>query len=267
MPASSSIAHPYADFINQLADAAASAIMPHFRQNLAVDSKEASDFDPVTIADKNGETAIRDLIQRHHPSHGILGEEHGLHNIEAENVWVLDPIDGTRAFISGLPTWGTLIGLKTNNVPSLGMMLQPYVGERFIGDTKKAWYSGPLGQHQVKTRECTSLDAATIFTTTPALFNARERAVFDRLEQKCKLSRYGTDCYAYCMVAAGHGDVVIESGLQPYDIVALVPIVEGAGGIVTTWTGGSPADGGQIIASGSPKLHDQVLAEINKATH
>lgn len=254
--------HPFASFLDQLADAASKAIMPHFRQSFAVDNKLKSGFDPVTEADRNGETAMRELINTIHPDHGILGEEHGPENLDADHVWVLDPIDGTRAFITGLPTWGSLIGLRTSGRPSLGMMLQPYIGERFAGDCETAWYQGPIGQKRLRTRPCAALEDATLFTTTPALFDEGERVAFDSVEAEAQLSRYGTDCYAYCMVAAGHGDAVIESGLQAYDIVALVPIIEGAGGVVTTWTGGSPADGGQILASGDKRLHDILLTRL-----
>ncbi|WP_428647217.1 histidinol-phosphatase [Roseibium sp.] len=255
----------FAPFLETLADAASKAIMPHFRQGFAVDNKFETGFDPVTIADRNGETAMRTLINETYPDHGILGEEHGPEKLDADNVWVLDPIDGTRAFITGLPTWGTLIGLRTAGKPSLGMMVQPYIGERFAGDCKAAWYHGPLGTRPLKSRSCNALKDATIFTTTPALFTPAERSAFDRIEAAVQLSRYGTDCYAYCMVAAGHADAVIETGLQAYDIVALVPIIEGAGGVVTTWTGGSPAEGGQILASGDPRLHDLLLRDLAKA--
>lgn len=256
--------HEFAPFLDLLADAASAAIMPHFRQSFAVDNKWETGFDPVTIADKNGETVMRALINKHHPDHGILGEEHGAENLDAENVWVLDPIDGTRAFITGLPTWGSLIGLKTSEKPSLGMMMQPYIGERFAGNCHSAWFQGPQGQSVLKTRSCNVLNEATIFTTSPALFSETERPEFDRIEAETRLSRYGTDCYAFCMVAAGHADIAIETGLQPYDIVALVPIIEGAGGVVTTWSGSSPADGGQILASGDPRLHDIMLRELAK---
>ncbi|MEP1934076.1 MAG: histidinol-phosphatase [Roseibium sp.] len=256
--------HEFAPFLDLLADAASAAIMPHFRQGFTVDNKWETGFDPVTVADKNGETVMRALINKYHPDHGILGEEHGAENLDAENVWVLDPIDGTRAFITGLPTWGSLIGLKTSGKPSLGMMMQPYIGERFAGDCHSAWFLGPQGQSVLKTRSCNELKEATIFTTSPALFSETERPEFDRIEAEARLSRYGTDCYAFCMVAAGHADVTIETGLQPYDIVALVPIIEGAGGVVTTWSGGSPTDGGQILASGDPRLHDIMLRELAK---
>lgn len=260
-----SSAHPFASFLDQLADAAGQAIMPHFRQPFLVDNKLDSGFDPVTEADRKGEAVMRELINKTYPDHGILGEEHGPENLDADHVWVLDPIDGTRAFITGLPTWGSLIGLRSSGHPSLGMMLQPYIGERFAGDGETAWYRGPVSSGHLKTRPCAALGEATLFTTTPALFNESERAAFDSLEAAARLSRYGTDCYAYCMVAAGHGDAVIESGLQAYDIVALVPIVEGAGGVVTTWTGGSPAEGGQILASGDKRLHDILLTRLAHA--
>lgn len=254
----------FAPFLEDLAEASTAAIMPHFRQGFDVDNKLDTGFDPVTIADRDGETAMRALINSTFPDHGILGEEHGPEKLDADHVWVLDPIDGTRAFITGLPTWGTLIGLRTAGKPSLGMMVQPFIGERFAGDCRQAWYRGPQGTRTLSARRCSRLEDASIFTTTPVLFTETERAAFDRIEASARLSRYGTDCYAYCMVAAGHGDAVIESGLQAYDIVALVPIIEGAGGVVTTWTGGSPSEGGRILASGDPRLHDKLLKELSQ---
>lgn len=259
--------HIYAAFLDQLADAASKEIMPHFRSAHDVENKLASGFDPVTIADRAGETAIRGLINSRYPEHGILGEEHGSEKLDAEHVWVLDPIDGTRAFITGLPTWGTLIGLRTNGVPCLGLMAQPYVGERYAGDGCSAWYQGPIGDRLLKTRACGALEDAMLFTTTPSLFTQTERVIFDAIEAETRLTRYGTDCYGYCMVAAGMADLVIETGLQAYDIVALVPIIEGAGGVVTTWSGGSPSEGGQVVASGDPRLHEQVLRRLASAAH
>ncbi len=259
------ISHIYAAFLQRLAKAAGDAIMPHFRSGHDVENKLADGFDPVTVADRGGEAAMRALINAEHPEHGILGEEYGSENLSAEHVWVLDPIDGTRSFITGLPTWGTLIGLTTNGKPSLGMMAQPYVNEFYAGDGQTASYQGPLGSKALKTRQCATLGDAVMFTTTPALFQGAERAAYDAIEAKTKLARYGTDCYGYCMVAAGLADLVIESGLQAYDIVALVPIIEGAGGVVTTWSGGSPANGGQIVASGDPRLHEAVLKDLASA--
>ena len=249
-------------FLDSLADVAARAILPHFRTAMTVEDKTGPGggrYDPVTVADRAAETAMRSLIGLHYPGHGILGEEFGPERTDAEHVWVLDPIDGTRAFISGLPVWGTLIGLTTDGVPTLGMMAQPFTGERFAGDTRRAWYRGPDGERALATRRCAELADAVLFTTTPALFKGADRAAYDRVEAAVRLARYGCDCYAYCMVAAGHVDCVIETGLQAYDIVALIPIIEGAGGVVTNWTGGSAAAGGSVVASGDPRLHETVL--------
>ena len=196
------------------------------------------------------------------PSHGIIGEEYGDERTDAEFVWVLDPIDGTRAFISGLPLWGTLIGLTRLGEPCYGMMHQPFTRERFFGDGGAAHWRGVGGERLLRTRACDDLASATLSTTSPRLFAGADLEAFERVEREVRLTRFGCDCYAYCMVAAGQMDVVIETGLKPYDIVALVPIVEGAGGVVTTWTGGSPAQGGAIVASANRKLHDQVLARL-----
>ncbi len=247
-------------FLDRLADAAGAAVMPHFRSRLAVENKLSGDaFDPVTVADRAVEEAMRGLIGAELPDHGILGEEYGSERLDAEHVWVLDPIDGTRSFITGLPVWGTLIGLKHRGRPVLGMMAQPFTGERFAGDGRRAWYRGPEGERAISTRSCERIEDAVLFTTTPSLFTAAERPAYDRVESRVRLARYGIDCYAYCMVAAGFADVVIEAGLQPYDIVALIPVVEGAGGVVTSWTGGTAADGGRVVASGDPRLHDRIL--------
>lgn len=253
-----------AAFFDELADAAASAIMPHFRASVAVENKLSGGFDPVTAADREGESAIRELIHARFPGHGILGEEHGDHQLDAEHVWVLDPIDGTRAFIAGLPTWGTLIGLCEGGTPSNGMMVQPYIGERFYGDGKSAFLATRSAKSPISTRECARLEDALMCTTDPHLFTPDERPVYDRIEGAARNTRYGTDCYGYAMLAAGQVDLVIESGLNAYDIVALIPIVEGAGGAVTTWTGGSAKDGGRIVASGDKRLHEAVLAELSK---
>lgn len=261
------LTHTLAPFLDRLANAASDAIMPHFRSSHAVENKLDAGFDPVTIADREGERAMRALINKDLPDHGILGEEHGAEKLDAEHVWVLDPIDGTRAFITGLPTWGTLIGLRSNGAASLGMMAQPYVRERYAGDGTSAYYEGPLGRRQLKTRACPDVRNAVMLTTTPFLFPPEERIIYDAIEAQATLARYGTDCYGYCMVAAGMADMVIESGLQSYDIAALIPIVEGAGGVVTTWSGGSAVDGGQVLATGDPKLHEQVLRQLEKAAN
>jgi histidinol phosphatase-like enzyme (inositol monophosphatase family) len=249
-------------FLDRLATAASDSIMPHFRTAASVENKGSKLFDPVTIADRSAEQAMRRLINAEHPDHGIDGEEFGTEHADAEFVWVLDPIDGTRAFITGLPVWGTLIGLTRRGNPILGMMAQPFTGERFAGNGARAWYTGPGGNAPMRTRPCATLADASLFTTTPSLFAGAEREAYDRVEHSVRLPRYGCDCYAYCMVAAGHADVVVEAGLHSYDIVALIPIVEGAGGRVTNWEGGSAAKGGRVVASGDPRLHDLVLAKL-----
>jgi histidinol-phosphatase len=249
-------------FLDELADAASQAIMPHFRARTAVENKAGSGFDPVTVADRDAEAAMRKLIASRWPDHGVVGEEYGEDRPGAEMVWVLDPIDGTRAFISGLPVWGTLIGLRHNGRPVLGMMVQPFTGERFSGDGTSAWYSGSGGKVALRTRPCAVLAEAALFTTSPKLFEGSDLAAYERVEAKVKLARYGLDCYGYCMVAAGHGDCVVEAGLKPHDIVALIPIIEGAGGWVTNWDGGPAAGGGRIVASGDPRLHEQLLRRL-----
>lgn len=248
------------DFLDHLAQASGEAILPFFRSHLAVSDKAGKGaFDPVTEADRAAELVIRREIKAHFPTHGILGEEFGSDDTGAEFVWVVDPIDGTRAFICGLPVWGTLIGLKRNDSPVLGVMHQPYTREKFFGDGAKAWFKGPLGDRRLMTRTTTDLSDATLMTTTPALFKDDKRAAYDRVEQQVKLARYGTDCYAYAMLAAGNVDLVIETGLQPYDIVALIPVIEGAGGVITTWDGGPATNGGDVIAAANRQLHEKAL--------
>lgn len=253
-------------FLDILADAAADSIMPHFRANMAIENKGGSDFDPVTAADRDAEAAMRTLINSTFPDHGIIGEEYGPEREDSDFVWVLDPIDGTRSFISGLPIWGTLIGLMQAGQPILGMMAQPFTGERFAGDGNRSWYHGPGGTKSLSARRCSDLDKATLFTTSPELFNPADRADYDRIEASVRFSRYGLDCYAYCMVAAGHADIVIEADLQPYDIMALIPIIEGAGGRVSDWSGGSPINGGRILAAGDPRLHAKIADRLSEGT-
>ena len=254
----------FAAFVDELATVSGTAIMPFFRTGMVPADKSRGEaaFDPVTEADRASEAVMRQLIKRTFPSHGIIGEEYGDERTDAEFVWVLDPIDGTRAFISGLPLWGTLIGLTRLGEPCYGMMHQPFTRERFFGDGGAAHGRGVGGERLLRTRACDDLASATLSTTSPRLFAGADLEAFERVEREVRLTRFGCDCYAYCMVAAGQMDVVIETGLKPYDIVALVPIVEGAGGVVTTWTGGSPAQGGAIVASANRKLHDQVLARL-----
>jgi myo-inositol-1(or 4)-monophosphatase len=255
----------FTQFVNELATLSGQAILPFFRSAIpAEDKSRGGVFDPVTEADRAGEAAIRQLIKRSFPDHGIVGEEFGREREDAEYVWVLDPIDGTRAFIAGLPTWGTLIGLTRNGVPCFGMMHQPFTGERFFGGGGSATFRGPGGERKLQTRRCASLMEATLATTSPKLFSGDSLRAYDRVESVARLTRYGCDCYAYSMVAAGHIDLVIESGLKPYDIVALIPIIEGAGGIVTSWDGGSAAEGGSIVAAGDRRVHAAAVELLSR---
>lgn len=249
----------YRVFFDRLADVATAAILPHFRSAGIVDSKDSGRFDPVTAADREAELAIRAEIGRAFPDHGVIGEEFGASNAGAERIFIIDPIDGTRSFIAGLPTWGVLLGLLVRGLPAFGMMAQPFTGERYFGDGAGAWYSGPGGPRPLRVRACDRLEESVLFTTSPSLFADSEREAYQRVENDVRLARYGADCYAYCMVAAGTVDVVVESGLQPYDILPLIPIIEGAGGNVTNWEGGPVHDGGRVVATGDARLHDRVL--------
>lgn len=251
------------EFFRRLAEAAAAETLPRFRLPHAIANKLDSGFDPVTEADREAERAIRALIGAEFPDHGVLGEEFGAQNADREHVWVIDPIDGTRAYISGLPLWGTLVGLTQKGDAVAGMMSQPFIGELFHADGTGAWYCGPSGKQALHARDTQDIAQATVCTTTPMLFGDGLRPRYDRLEQAVRLARYGTDCYAYAMLAAGHVDLVVEAGLQPYDIVALIPIIEQAGGVVTTFSGGAAEAGGDIVAAATPKLHAQALDLLN----
>lgn len=251
------------EFLRQLAAAAARNTLPHFRSHLAVENKKKGGFDPVTRADRDAELAIRDLIRRTYPDHGIIGEEFGIENGDAETVWVIDPIDGTRAFITGLPVWGTLTGMTHQGRAVAGFMSQPFTGELYFCDGKSSYYEGPGGAARIQTRAGSDLGDATILTTTPALYTGQKRERYGRLETACRLARYGTDCYAFAMLAAGFADLVCEPGLNPYDIVALIPIIEKAGGCVTRWDGGRAEEGGDILAAANPRLHEAALDVLN----
>ena len=254
---------PDFSFLHDLADLAGETVLPLFRRPISVDNKEQDGFDPVTDADREAERQMRRLILERFPKDGILGEEFEAENLSADGLWVLDPIDGTRAFISGLPTWGTLIGYRHRDGAQLGMMSQPFTRERYFGDGKKSLYVGPEGERTLTTRACPVLSEATLFTTSPDIFNGQEFEAFQRVERKVRLSRYGVDCYAYCMVALGMVDLVIEASLKPVDIAPLIPVIEGAGGVVTNWQGGSAFEGGSVVVSGDMRLHEEVLALLN----
>jgi myo-inositol-1(or 4)-monophosphatase len=249
----------FASFVDQLASISGDTILPFFRTSLAIENKKAGGFDPVTAADRAAEHAMRALIRRAFPDHGILGEEYGPERTDAEYVWVLDPIDGTKAFISGMPAWGTLIGLMRFGEPVFGMMHQPFIKERFSGDGGAASYRGPAGNRDLSVRACASLRDAVLYTTSPLLMNETDRAIFRKVENAAKLSRYGGDCYAYCMLAAGQIDLIVETEIKPHDIVALIPIVNGAGGIITTWENEPAQAGGRIVVAGDERVHKAAL--------
>lgn len=255
---------PEIAFFDAIAEAAAAETLPRFRMSVSVDNKHAGGFDPVTEADREAERAIRRLITEHYPEHGILGEEHGDIGLDRDHVWVIDPIDGTRAFISGLPVWGTLVGLYHNGRAVMGMMDQPFTGERFIASPEGAfvWRNGQ--PTPLQTRKGVSLEQATMMTTSPSIFPPDLEPAYKRVENSVQLARYGCDCYAYAMVAAGHVDLVVEAGLKAYDVGGLIPLVEQAGGVMTTWSGDRPEQGGSIIASGSRALHEAALEMLNR---
>ena len=251
---------------HELADAAGAAILPHFRKSVRVDNKDTTGaFDPVTTADKAAERVMRKLLANQLPGHGIVGEEYGDLEGDGQYRWVLDPIDGTRAFIMGYPLWGVLVGLLDGDEPVLGLMDQPYTGERFWSDGKRSDYRDAKGKmKRMKTRACPDISTAILSSTSPDLFATPfEKAAFGRVSAKARLTRFGGDCYAYCLLAAGQIDIIVEAGLKAVDIVALIPIIEAAGGRISTWDGKPAITGGRIVATGDAKLHKTVLDLLN----
>lgn len=257
----------YTAFACRLVELAGRAILPHFRATLTVENKAAvGGYDPVTIADRAAEQAIRDEIARNYPGHGIRGEEYGFQRGRDDLTWVIDPIDGTRAFVIGLLHWGVLIALNDGERPVIGVMHQPYVGETFVGSRLGAELRRGAETRKLKTRRCAALSDAIVCATDPAMFSAPgERDAFHAITTKARARRYGTDCYAYSVLAAGFADLVIESRLKAYDIQPLIPVIEGAGGIVTNWSGGAADEGGQVIAAGDRELHAAALEILKSA--
>ena len=251
----------YLDFACRLGEVASPAILPHFRAALEIGNKAADGgYDPVTIADRAAEEAISREISRVYPEHSIHGEEHGRSPGVSPLTWVIDPIDGTRAFILGQLHWGTLIALNDGSRPVLGVMHQPYVAETFLGSPLGAFVRRGGQDRPLRTRVCASLREAVVCTSHPDLLARREeRAAFELVASKARLSRYGGDCYNYCLLAAGLIDVVIESSLHAYDVQALIPMIEAAGGRMTGWDGRACYEGGAVIAAGDPDLHRKVL--------
>jgi histidinol phosphatase-like enzyme (inositol monophosphatase family) len=244
-----------------LADAARVATLKHFRTaELAADTKEAQRFDPVTVADRESELAMRAILAQRRPQDGILGEEFAGVTGTSGLTWVLDPIDGTRGYLSGTPTWGVLISVRDAAGVLFGVIDQPYIGERFEGGLGMAQMQGPLGARVLRTRPPRAIDQAILFSTFPEVGTAEEGAAFRRVVPAVRLVRFGTDCYAYALLAAGQIDLVIEAGLQAYDVQAPIAVIEAAGGIVTGWDGKPCLDGGRVLAAANAELHAAAMA-------
>ena len=253
-----------AEVAEAVADAARSETLRHFRAAGTVDNKDAGGFDPVTEGDRAAERAMRAVLARRRPDDAILGEEFGHAGGSSGLTWVLDPIDGTRAYLSGAPSWGVLVAVSDASGPILGLIDQPYIGERFFGGPEGAWVTGPAGRRAARTRATATLGAAILFTTFPEIGTVEEAAAFRALAARVRLTRYGLDCYAYALLAAGHVDLVVEAGLHPYDIQGPIAVIRAAGGIVTDWQGGPAHHGGRVIAAANPALHTEALAILGQ---
>ena len=261
------------DVAAEMADAARAVILPHFRASgLIAENKmpangAAAGYDPVTIADRAAEEAMRAVLARRRPGDAILGEELGASPGRSGLQWVLDPIDGTRGFVTGTPTWGVLIALGRAGAPDgpmLGLIDQPYIGERFLGGFGRAWMQGPGGRRDLATSTTRALDQATLFSTFPEIGTADQRARFEALSGRVRLTRFGMDCYAYALLAAGHVDLVVEAGLHPHDIQAPIALIRAAGGVVTDWQGEPAHAGGTALAAANPVLHAAALKVLSQ---
>lgn len=256
---------PITEFLHELADEADKILMSYFRAGAEVDNKDEDGFDPVTRADRETESALRALIEKRYPEHGIRGEEFADKPPAGDKqpVWIIDPLDGTRSFITGMVNWMTLIGLADERGAIAGIASQAFTSERFfaVQQDDSSYVRDPNGQTRaLKASAVTDLAAAKFCTTVPNYFTGALAAPYGQLLQKVRLSRFSGDAYFFCMLAAGHIDLVIDPGLQSYDVAALVPIVEKAGGTITTLTGAPAHDGGDIIAAATPELHKEALA-------
>lgn len=266
--------------VEEALDAAAAVTLPHFRQPIEVDNKLAAGFDPVTIADREAEQVLRNRLSAALPHANFLGEEDSVQPVKLDPVdsidvdpdiqstltWVVDPIDGTKAFITGLPLWGTLVALNDGQDVLFGALDQPWLGERFIGVNGQATRLYQGRRDVLRTMAPRALADCIVQTTSPDMFSEPEaQAGFDRVRSQVAMTRYGGDCYAYALLAMGGIDAVIECSLQPYDIQALIPIVEGAGGVITNWAGEPCLDGGSVLAAASPQVHEQMLAELQRS--
>ena len=247
-----------------LADAARLATLLHFRaEGLSADNKEIDRFDPVTVADRLSETRMREILALRRPDDGILGEEFGPKPGTSGLTWVLDPIDGTRSYLSGTPTWGVLVAVSDAEGPVYGLIDQPYIAERFSGGLGRAEVNGPMGRRLLRTRAPRPLSEAVLFTTFPEVGTPSDGAAFNRVKAKALLTRYGCDCYAYALIAAGQIDLVIEAGLLAYDVQAPIAVIEAAGGIVTDWQGKPCPNGGRVLAAANREIHAEALALLN----
>ena len=244
---------------NEMADVAGGVIRRYFRTPVGVDTK--ADESPVTIADRETEPAMRALLARKRPGDGIFGEEHGRERLDAEYVWVLDPIDGTKAFITGMPVFGTLIGLLRHGRPVLGIIDQPITRERWLGVDGAGT---TLNGQAVRVRPCPALDKAFLYSTAPDMFRGDDAVAYERVRGKVRQPRFGGDCYAYGLVALGFADLVIEASLQPYDYCAVIPVIEGAGGVMTDWQGQplSLDSDGRVVAAGDKAAHAAALEAL-----
>ena len=248
-----------------LADLARPVTLQHFRTALVADNKLEGGFDPVTVADRAAEAAMRQWLDTHRPDDAILGEEYGAKPGTSGLTWVLDPIDGTRGYISGTPTWGVLISVADATGPLFGIIDQPFIGERFAGGFGLAETQGPMGRSPLATRAARPLAQAQVLSTFPEVGTAAERAAFHAVAGRARLTRYGMDCYGYALLAGGHVDLVIEAGLQTYDVQAPIAVITAAGGIVTDWQGRPAHEGGRILAAANPAIHAEALAILSRA--
>ncbi|MEM9785319.1 MAG: inositol monophosphatase family protein [Pseudomonadota bacterium] len=251
---------------HMMADAARPETLAHFRTSaLVADDKGGGVFDPVTVADRAAEQAMRAVLARERPNDAILGEEYGATPGTSGLTWVLDPIDGTRGYISGTPTWGVLISVADQTGPLFGLIDQPYISERFAGGFGVAEVTGPLGARALQCRDIHHLADATVLTTFPEVGTAEEGRAFHAVAGQAKLTRYGMDCYGYALLAAGQVDLVIEAGLNAYDIQAPIAVVHAAGGVVTDWDGNPAHEGGRCLAAANPEIHANALAILQEA--
>jgi histidinol phosphatase-like enzyme (inositol monophosphatase family) len=250
------------EFALELARLAGSIALANFRRDVDVENKDAVGFDPVTAADHAIEQILRTTILERYPGHGIVGEEQGRTESLSPYTWYVDPIDGTRAFMMGSPLWGTLVGLTVDSQPLFGLMVQPVLEEVFLGTPEVSWLIKPTQRRRLSARGCKVLEEAALASTHPDLFDEPAAAAFNALASRCLLHRWGGDCYNYAMLAAGYLDLVVEDQLKPFDIVPLIPILQGSGCVVTDWSGAPALRGGKVLAAATPELHAAALAVL-----